>query len=377
VIYSPWLGIAPDGNPLVPGVQITGPMLIVVDDVGPAPTGGYLNMAIAGANTLPFADTIEVRHGTYDASTPITGPVTIISQIGSASNTFLTGNMTLGATGVLIGRMGQGFTIHGNIAVAGGTDASTIHINWNNLLGTVANGGTGTLDATYNWWNGAHPGTRTFGSVNYYPYLPAAVDEVLAFMAAQGLDADSAIFLMERGGLLSEGFLILDLMNRFGLGLNEVEALLSEYGFLALSHALNFATDYDDFVRLLLGYGATPAGGAGMFVDLGVAGGAGAFQGQTVDAVYELGQPILVSFALTNFQGNPVTGIGAWVTLIQLHEDGRTTVWFWGAAQYNPETGLQEISIHTAGLPIGYYNLIIGFRDGTKEKLLIQVVAGE
>jgi len=196
-------------------------------------------------------------------------------------------------------------------------------------------------------------------------------------MAGHGLDADSAIFLMERGGLLSDGFLILDLMGRFGLGTGDAEALLDEYGFLALSHALNFATDYDDFVRLLLGYGATPAGGAGMFVDLGVAGGAGSFQGQTVDAVYELDQPILVSFELNDFQGNPVTGIGAWVTLIQLHEDGSRTVWFWGAAQYNPETGLQELSIPTAGLPIGYYNLVIGFRDGTKENLLIQMVAGE
>lgn len=377
VIFSPWLGTDPDGDPLSPGVQITGPMLIVVDDVGPAPTGGYLNTAITGANTLPFADTIEVRHGTYDASTPITGPVTIVSQAGSASNTFLTGNMTLGATGVLIGRMGQGFTIYGNLAVTSGTDASTIHINWNNLLGTVANGGTGTLDATYNWWGGAHPGTRTLGSVNYYPYLPAEVDDVLAFMATHGLDADAAIFLMERGGLLSEGFLILDLMARFGLSAGEAEALLDEYGFLALSHALNFATGYDDFVRLLMGYGATPAGGAGMFVDLGVVGGAGSYQDRTVDAVYGLGQPILVSFALTDFQGNPVTGIGAWVTLIQLHEDGRMTVWFWGAAQYNPETGLHELSIPTAELPIGYYNMNIGFRDGTKEELLIQIVAGE
>jgi len=374
VIYSPWLGSAPDGNPLVPGVQVTGPVLIIADDVGPAPTGGYLNTAIAGANTLPFADTIQVRHGSYDASTPITGPVSIVSQVGSASNTFLTGNMTLGAAGILVGRMGQGFTIHGNIGVAAGTDASTIHINWNNLLGTVTNSGVGMLDATYNWWGGLHPSTRTFGSVNYYPYLPAEVDEVLAFMTAHGVGADAAIFLMDRGGSLSEGFLILDLMTRFGLGLGDIEALLDEYGFLGLSHALNFAADYDDFVRLLMGYGAMPAGGAGMFVDLAVAGGAGSFQGRTVDAIYEIGQPILVSFELNDFQGNPVTGIGAWVTLIQVREDGSQTVWYWNATRYNPETGLHELSIPTAGLPEGYYNLIIGFRDGTREETLIQIV---
>lgn len=374
VIYSPWLGVAPDGDPLSPGVQITGPMLIIVDDVGPAPTGGYLNMAITGANTLPYADTIEVRHGTYDASTPITAPVTIVSEVGSASNTFLTGNMTLGAAGILIGRMGQGFTIHGNIAVTGGTDASTIHINWNDIYGDVTNSGLGVLDATYNWWGGRNPRSATFGQVNYTPYLPRPVGEVLAFMSSQGVDADTAIFLLSRGGLLSEGLLILDLMTRYGLTKEEAEALLDEFGFLAITHALSFASDYDDFVRLLLGYGAAPAGGAGSFVDLGVAGGAGAFQGQLVDAIYETGQPIFVSFELVDFQGNPVTGIGGWVTLIQLHENGHQTVWYWGAARYNPATGLQEISIPTSGLPEGYYNLIIGLRDGTREQTLIQIV---
>ncbi len=374
-IYSPWLGSDPDGDPTKPGVQVTGPMLIIVAPVGPEPTGGYLNTAIAGANELPFADTIEVRHGEYDASEPITGPVTILSEPGSASNTFLTGDMTLGAAGILIGRMGQGFTIHGNLTVPSGVDASTIRINWNNILGTVTNAGLGTLDATYNWWGGAHPATRTVGSVNYYPYLPAAVDEVLAFMARHGLDADAAIFLMARGGLTGEGMLILDLMNRFGLSEADIEALLGEYGFFRLSHALDFSMDYDDFVRLLLGYGAVPAGGAGMFVDLGVAGGAGSFQGRIVDAIYEVGQPIFVSFELLDFQGNPVTGIGAWVTLVQLHEDGRKTIWYWNAARYNPATGLHELSIPTVGLPQGYYSLLIGFRDGTKEETLIQIVA--
>jgi len=51
VIFSPWLGVAPDGDPATPGVQITGPMLIIVDDVGPAPAGGYLNTAIAASNS--------------------------------------------------------------------------------------------------------------------------------------------------------------------------------------------------------------------------------------------------------------------------------------------------------------------------------------
>jgi nitrous oxidase accessory protein NosD len=373
-IYSPWLGTDPDGDPSRPGVQVTGPVLIVVDDVGPAPAGGYLNQAIAGANELPYADTIEVRHGTYNASTPITGPVTLISQPGSTTNTFLNGNLTLSAAGILIGRMGQGFTINADITVTPGTDASTIHINWNDIYGTVTNNGVGTLDATYNWWGGRYPATAVVGAVNYYPYLPLPVSDMLKYMSDHRVDADTAIFLIERGGLVSEGLLVLSLMNRFGLSRDEAERVVDEFGFLRVGFAFDRAFDYDDFVRLLLGYGATPAGGAGAFVDRGVAGGAGMFGDRVVDAVYEIGQPILVSFELSDFQGNPVTGIGAWVTLVQLHEDGHQTIWYWNATRYNPETGLQELSIPTEKLPEGYFLLVINFRDGTKTESLIQIV---
>jgi len=374
VIYSPWLGTDPDGDPSRPGVQVTGPVRIVVDDVGPAPAGGYLNQAIAGANELPYADTIEVRHGTYNASTPITGPVTLISQPGSTTNTFLNGNLTLSAAGILIGRMGQGFTINADITVTSGTDASTIHINWNDIYGTVTNNGVGTLDATYNWWGGRYPATAVVGAVNYYPYLPLPVSDMLKYMSDHGVDADTAIFLIERGGLVIEGLLVLSLMNRFGLSCDEAERVVDEFGFLRVGSAFDRAFDYDDFVRLLLGYGATPAGGAGAFVDRGVAGGAGMFGDRVVDAVYEIGQPILVSFELSDFQGNPVTGIGAWVTLVQLHEDGHQTIWYWNATRYNPETGLQELSIPTEKLPEGYFLLVINFRDGTKTESLIQIV---
>jgi len=91
VIFSPWLGIDPDGDPGTVGVQLVSPMLIIVDDIGPPPAGGYLNAAIAASNSadLPGHDTIEVRHGTYDASEPITDPVDIVSEPGSAAHTTL------------------------------------------------------------------------------------------------------------------------------------------------------------------------------------------------------------------------------------------------------------------------------------------------
>ena len=388
VIYSPWLGMDPDGDPTQPGVQITEPMLIIVAPVGPEPTNGYLNQAIAGANELPYPDTVMVRdrEEPYNASTPVTDATGIFSCASCPHAPQVTGDMSLGAAGILIGRMGQGFTILGDITVGAGADAATIHINWNDLLGTVTNNGLGTLDATYNWWGGRHPSAATGGQVDYSPYLPLPVCDMLSYMNEYGVDADTAIFLINRGGVMTEGLLLLDLMNQFGLSAGEVEALLDEYGFMRIAHALDSSAGYDDFVRLLLGYEATPAGGAGAFVDLGVAGGAGAFQGRTVDAVYEVGQPIFVSVNLRDFQGNPVPGIGAWITLIQVHDDGHQTVWYWNAAHHNPETGLQEISIPTApiegipvwypanGLPVGYYNLVIGFRDGTKEETLIQIV---
>ncbi|HEC63398.1 MAG TPA: hypothetical protein ENI38_03320, partial [Candidatus Acetothermia bacterium] len=155
--FSPWLAVDPDGDPILPGVQITGPILIIVAPVGPEPTGGYLNAAIRGANELPLADTIEVRHGTYDASEPITDAVTIVSEEGSASHTTLTGDMSLGSPGIRIGFIRRGFTILGDITVLPGVDASTVHINWNDLYGIVANEGFRCLDATYNWWAGRNP----------------------------------------------------------------------------------------------------------------------------------------------------------------------------------------------------------------------------
>jgi hypothetical protein len=181
VIYSPWLGIDPDGNPATPGVQIAGPMTIIVAPVGPAPAGGYLNTAIAGANStdLPYTDTVYVKHGTYTATTPITGGVNIISEPGSAAHTTLTGDMTLGSSYVMLGRRGQGFTVLGSITIPVGTDASTIQANWNNLLGALTNKGTGAVDATLNYWgdpNGPSAGDAV-GAVAYSPWLGLAADD--------------------------------------------------------------------------------------------------------------------------------------------------------------------------------------------------------
>ena len=133
-------------------------------------------------------------------------------------------------------------------------------------------------------------------------------------------------------------------------------------------------------------YTIGPAGGAGAFVDKAVAGGAGAYQGRVVDAIYNVGEPIVVSAEVLDFYGRPVTGSCGWVTLVQLIEGGRQIVWYYSTMNYNPETGLQEVSIPTVpvdgeprwypstGLPVGYYKVLIDFKNGSHEEILIQLV---
>lgn len=192
--------------------------------------------------------------------------------------------------------------------------------------------------------------------MDYYPYLPLPVCDMLAYMDRMGVDANTAIFLIERGGLVGEGLLVLGLMQRFGLSRGEAEKVVDDFGFLRVGCAFDRCADYDEFVRLLLGFGVA---------SLGVA------------ESYKVGEPINIAYDLVDFQGDPVLGIGAWVTLVQIHDGGHQTVWRWGATPYNPETGKQELSISTSGLPAGNYELIIGFKDCSHEKLVTKLVLTE
>jgi hypothetical protein len=133
-------------------------------------------------------------------------------------------------------------------------------------------------------------------------------------------------------------------------------------------------------------YAIGPAGGAGAFVDKAVAGGAGEYQGAVVEAIYRVGDPIVVSAEVLDFYGRPVTGSCGWVTLIQIIEGGHQIVWYYSTMNYNSDTGLQEVSIPTVpadgkpkwypstGLPVGYYRVRIDFKDGSHEEILIQLV---
>jgi parallel beta-helix repeat protein len=265
VIFSPWLGIDPDGDPTTPGVQLVSPILFIVDDIGPAPAGGYLGTAIGAANDLAGSDTIEVRSGTYAEDATITNPVTIESQEGCPSTTFIDGNLVLGREGIQLGSLRHGFTIRGDLTVGAGINAAQIHVNWNNIEGQVTNtDGIGSLDATYNFWGADGPLDNIVGQVHYYPYLPVEVCMVIQYMDDYGLNPNQAI-VMARKVLKhvnpKDILAAFGLVNMCGMSMDNALALIREYGRVKVQRALRLA--HGDCAKLytqLVGYGV---GGGG------------------------------------------------------------------------------------------------------------------
>jgi len=349
VIFSPWLGLDPDGDPLTPGVQITGPQLIIVAPVGPEPTtgngnAGYLNQAIAGSNELPYTDTIEVRHGTYDASEPITDGVNMVSEPGSASHTTLNGNMTIGANNVFIGLPLQGFRVNDNITVEDLVDASSCSINWSDLYGSVTNNGTGTFNAKYNYWGTqefAVIDARTFGDVDVYPYLPKNADE----------SYNDIVALIDGGtvGNIDQAIEQLHFMVRQGQNVGELIRYLAAAGagvFQALPAQARMA--------------------------LGRAAGGGGAIGTGAGGIYTVGDIIEDSVVLTDpVSGEPITDVAVTVSLMS--EDG--TLAFWGCAVYDETIGEYVYSIDTSGLAPGTYELIVQSNDGQSVAVTVEVEA--
>ncbi len=344
VIFSPWLGTNPDGNPTAPGVQVTGPVTIIVAPVGPEPTGGYMNTAIEGSNELPATDTIEVRHGTYDASTPITDPVNIVSETGSASHTTLTGNMSINGDGVLVGMPLQGFRVNGNVTVGAGKDAGTSWIHWCDLYGNVTNNGTGTFDAKYNYWGtqlAAVIDGRITGSVDYNPFLPE--------------NADASY---------------LDMMAIIGAGLATGwdPAIEQLWLMVQLGQNVNTFIQYQG----VAGAGAFQATLQGGQINLGgAAGGGGAVEG-ALSGTYTAGQAINGTFTITDpVTGAPITD--AAVTLSLMGPDGSLA--YWGCATFDASSGQYTYSIDTSGLAPGTYSLIIQSDDGQSQTITVEIQA--
>jgi|GEM_PF-2014864 len=356
VIYSPWLGSDPDGDPTTPGVQLTQPLYIIVADVGPVPqaktipgyvtqsVAGYLNRAIGTANAIAGTDTIEVRHGTYNASEPITDGVNMVSEVGSASHTTLNGDMSINGDGVLIGLPLQGFRINGDVTIGAGADAATSRINWSDLYGYVTNNGTGTFDAQYNFWGTkefAVVDERTTGLIDFEPFLPKNADD----------SYNDVVILLDAGAAASLDLAIQQLWTMDQLGQN-VNAFLQ---YLSVA-----------------GVGASGGTTPGSEIILGGAAGAGGGVETTLSGTFTAGDLIEDGFTITDpLTGEPITD--AAVTLSLLGPDGSNALAFWGAATYDEATGLYVFSIDTSGMTPGTYELIIQTDDGQSKTLEIVI----
>ena len=393
VIYSPWLADSLTGStgidtdPDTHGVQFPENVHIIVDDVGPTPTTedgyeGYLNQAIWGANDLPGEDTIIVNHGTYTANQPITEGVEIVSILGSPANTFIKGGLKINSPNVTLGKrvndyISRGFTINGNITVGGGVDASSIHINWNNILGNVTNNGSGLLDATYNWWGNTHPDDSTVGSVDYTPYLPTKVATVLNYMKTRSIsDPQAAIAGMICGSGSSSEQAVCKLS---GMGLNPDQAngLLGQFGLSRVSNAIKNGKTTSKFMELLGGYSLPGGGAAGLTNNL-VSGGAGSVGGKTVGAVFPKGETVEVGFPLSDFEGNPAVDINPTVSLVLMDGDGKldnlvdvTT------AIYDAPSSAYVANFESFGLAPGYYLVQVDLPDISSLSQVIQVEGEE
>ncbi|MBS3789175.1 right-handed parallel beta-helix repeat-containing protein, partial [Candidatus Bipolaricaulota bacterium] len=202
VIFSPWIGMYPDTDPNTVGVQLKSPLTLVVDDVGPSPDSGYLNTAVEAANSdeLPGSDTIEVHNGDFETSSdqPVEDSVTIVSCMGCPMGASIDGELSITAEKVQIGGRdnytAKGFNIDGDVRVEGDVDASEVHINWNNISGTVTNAANGTLDAEYNWWGDPDGPTADEaagsmeGDVDYTPFLSMKVCALMEYMEEHNID---------------------------------------------------------------------------------------------------------------------------------------------------------------------------------------------
>ena len=377
VIYSPWLGVNPDGvafvygDSLTYGVQVTSPLVFVVDDTGPAPTGGWLNRAIDAANVIfPTFDTIEVRAGVYDSTHAITDGVAILNTGGTASGTVLNGPTTIETSNVLLGRFGQGFTVNGDITVGAGRDASTIHINWNDLYGVVINGGFGTLDATFNYWG--EDGPDTVGSVAIFPLLPDNVDTIIGYMDEEGLSALEAIDYAQLLRSMSpyDAMAVLALMEAYGFSREEAAAIVVEHGGFWVDWALMWTDDYDEFLAFLLGY-SVGGGGGGAYVG---GGGSVPFGLMT----FEVGEAITLTLDMVHpVTGHVIDDATVSYTISREKEDGSSEIVAFGVLAFDADLTYYTVDVDTSGFEPGVYDVFLGTEDGRSKHFQIEVIAAE
>ncbi|MCF7890484.1 right-handed parallel beta-helix repeat-containing protein [Candidatus Bipolaricaulota bacterium] len=391
VAYSPWLadsivnGTGIDTAPNTAGVQLPDTVNIMVDDVGPKPTTkdgntGYLNQAIWGSNELRGTDKINLFPGDYTASPnqPVTDSSEIVSCTGCPTAASIDGELVIETSDVNVGGRdtytNEGFNVNADVTINPGVDATNVHINWNNIYGEVANNGTGTLDATYNWWGDDNPEDSVEGNVDYSNHLPATVCSVLDYMEENDLedDPEAAVAGMacEQGSASEQAACELTTM---GLDTDQAEQLVVQHGATRVLNAKETADTSGEFTQLLGGY-SLPAGAAGGLTNNVVAGGAGSVGDRTVGAVFTKGETIEVSFPLADFQGEPTTNLTPTVSVVELDEDGdkkgleRVTT-----ATYDEDEDAYVTTFETTSLEPGPYEVQIDLPDLSALQQVIEV----
>nr|AGF92817.1 secreted protein [uncultured organism] len=396
VFYSPWIsgpdvdpdeeGIQIDTNSTLPGVQLPTSVNITVAPVGPKPTTekgneGYINQAIWGSNQLEGKDTITVNKGYYTgAEEEVTKPADIKSETCpecSADLTRIDSEVNLGSNDVQLGKKGHGFTITGNVTVSEEVDASSVHINWNDIMeGNVVNKGSGLLDAGYNYWGGRNPEEATSGNVNTEPSFDVSVCAIQGYLennpTAGPQEANAALV----AGNLAPGELTPRerakiYLSDFGVEEEEAYTFIEDYGAVNINESFENTEDYGSMINSLTGYGFGPAGGAGGMLNKQVAGGAGSYKGSTVAATYDVGETIEVDFNLSDFQGDPVKGEHAVVTVSRLKEGEEEEITTLKPADYEEESYTADID--TEGFMPGHYRIYIDLSNGTSAEMIVKV----
>ncbi len=301
---------------------------VYLSDVWVAPGGSDSGF---GFGFLPFATiqkavetvegvggTVHVAAGAYPGSVTFSaGSTTLLSDAG-AGKTSISGPILLNSPHVTIGRMYEGFAIHSPITVSAGIDASTIHINWNDIYGLVTNNGDGTLDATYNFWGGGEP--NTVGLVNADPYLPSPAETIYGFASSWGVSPEQALMML------------------WGMLLDPPAAPVPSPG-----------------------YTATIVGGGG-----GGAEGAG--------AAYIVGDMVPLFLALTDAStGELVNDALVTYTVVFGAGSGAPRIVAFGVLSFDAAAGGYTGSLDTTGLAPGSYDVFLGFGNGQTVQYTIVV----
>ena len=305
------------------------------------------------ARPSPTRTRSQVLDGSFTASTPITDGVTLLSQNG-AEQTTINGSLLLNSADVIIGRMGNGFSIHCPITVGAGVDASTIHINWNDIYDVVTNGGGGWLDATFNYWG--EDGPDTVGLVDVYPYLPVTAATLIGYIDEYGFRVMEAITfadLLERGLPEGKARVAALIVEKFGISQEDAMALIRQYGLGVAKRALSRPTTSTEFLLQLIGYKKEVLGG-------GAGGGAGGDLGG-----YPVGTVVPLFLAVADpFTGEDATDALVTYTLSRFLDGGMLEIVRFGVMAYDASAGGYSFGLDTTGLAAGEYGVYLGTDDG-------------